>query len=130
MDKLPYAIGRRKESVARVFVKQGNAEILVNGKDYKEYFPLLHLQYQVALPFSVIKDAADKYCFFATVKGGGKTGQAEAVKLGISRLLVALNSECKPLLKEHSLLTRDSREVERKKPGRKKARKRFQFVKR
>lgn len=130
MDKLPYAVGRRKESVARVFVKQGNGEILVNGKDYKEYFTMLHLQYQVTLPFSVITEASEKYCFFATVKGGGKTGQAEALKLGISRLLVELNSECKPLLKERSLLTRDARSVERKKPGRKKARKRFQFVKR
>lgn len=123
------ALGRRKTAVARVIVKAGTGKITVNSKDYTEYFPGLVLQYKVNQPFG-LTDNVGKYDVQVNVDGGGITGQAEAVRLGISRALVEINPEHKPLLKAQGLMTRDPRMVERKKPGQKKARKRFQFSKR
>ena len=129
MEKQKNAVGRRKESVTRVFISKGDGNITVNGLDYKAYFPQVYLQNQVELPLKTI-DALAKYDIVINAAGGGKKGQAEAAKLGISRVLVELNAEFKPMLKEFALLTRDPRSVERKKPGRKKARRSFQFSKR
>jgi len=122
-------VGRRKAAVARVFLKEGSGKIIVNDKDYKEYFPVEQLQYYVELPLKVT-DNLNKFDIKANVQGGGIKGQAEALKLGIARALLKLNSDYRSVLKENKLLTRDPREVERKKPGRPKARKRFQFSKR
>ncbi len=129
MEKQKKAIGRRKESVARVFIQKGSGKITVNGKDYITYFPLAYLQNQVELPLKTI-EATDAFDFKITVKGGGTKGQAEAVKLGIARALCDLNADWRPALKQAGVLMRDSRVVERKKPGQKKARKSFQFSKR
>lgn len=129
MEKQKNSIGRRKEAVARVFINKGNGKITVNGKDYKAYFPLVYLQNQVELPLKTI-EAADQFDVMITVKGGGSKGQAEAIKLGIARSLCDLNPEWHPAIKHAGLLMRDPREVERKKPGQKKARKSFQFSKR
>ncbi len=123
------ALGRRKTAVARVIVKAGSGKITVNSKDYTVYFPGLVLQYKVNQPFT-ITDNVGKYDVQVNVDGGGITGQAEAVRLGISRALVEINADHKPALKAQGLMTRDPRMVERKKPGQKKARKRFQFSKR
>ena len=124
-----HAIGRRKTSVARVYLQSGDGKITVNEKDYKNYFPTAQLQ-NVLNQAQQIINAAGQYDVSVTVEGGGITGQAEAIRLGISRALVIINSENKPALKSKGFLTRDSRMVERKKPGQKKARKRFQFSKR
>ena len=124
-----HAIGRRKASVARVYVSEGEGNILVNGKEYKEYFPLETLQYKIDQPFKII-DAQGKYDIKVNVSGGGINGQADAIKLAIARSLCKIDIENRPSLKEVGLLTRDSRVVERKKPGQKKARKKFQWVKR
>ncbi|MBU0490000.1 MAG: 30S ribosomal protein S9 [Bacteroidetes bacterium] len=121
--------GRRKTAVARIYMKEGSGKISVNNKDYKEYFPSSQLHYQVLMPFQ-ITDNLDKYDIKANLDGGGITGQAQALRLAISKALVELNEEYKALLKPHGLMTRDPRMVERKKPGQKKARKRFQFSKR
>ncbi len=129
MEKDKKAIGRRKESVARVFIQKGSGKININNKDYKEYFPQEYLQIQVELPLKTI-EATDAFDIKATLKGGGSKGQAEALKLGIARALINLNEEWRPSLKKEGLLMRDSRVVERKKPGQKKARKSFQFSKR
>ena len=129
MEKQKNAVGRRKEAVTRVFLSKGDGNITINGKDYKSYFPLVYLQNQVELPFKSI-DASDKFDVVVNANGGGVKGQAEAVKLGIARALLQVNPEYKPALKVAGLLTRDSRSVERKKPGKKKARKSFQFSKR
>lgn len=129
MEKDKKAIGRRKRSVARIFIQKGNGKITVNNKDYKEFFPQGYLQTQVELPLKVI-EAEETFDIKATVKGGGVKGQAEAIKLGIARSLVNLNEEWRPTIKKEGLLMRDSRVVERKKPGKKKARKSFQFSKR
>lgn len=123
------AIGRRKASVARVYLSEGSGKIVVNKKDYTQYFPKGVLHYVVNQPLQVV-EGASKYDVKANVFGGGVKGQAEAIRLGISRALVKVDEENKPVLKSNGLLTRDSREVERKKPGQKKARKRFQFSKR
>ncbi len=123
------ALGRRKEAVARVIVKKGTGKILVNDKDYKVYFPLIYLQNQVELPLKTI-ESLSAFDVSINAAGGGQKGQAEAAKLGIARALCVINIEWRPLLKAKGLLVRDSRSVERKKPGQKKARKRFQFVKR
>jgi small subunit ribosomal protein S9 len=123
------AIGRRKAAVARVFLKKGKGKITINGKDYKDYFSIAMHQNQVTAAFDVIAVGSD-YDVTVNAKGGGITGQAEATKLGIARALVKINAENKPALKEKGLLTRDSRKVERKKPGLRKARKRSQFSKR
>ncbi len=129
MEKQKNAVGRRKAAVTRVFLSKGDGSITVNGKDYKTYFPLVYLQNQVEAPFKSIQ-ATDKFDVVVNATGGGVKGQAEAVKLGIARALLQVNPEYRPALKEQGLLTRDPRSVERKKPGKKKARKSFQFSKR
>lgn len=124
------AVGRRKTAVARVYVKKGNGSILVNGKDYKEYFPAIHIQGKVIEPITAV-NVTGIYDINVNVNGGGIKGQAEAVRLGISRCLVKINDEeFRPILKVQKLLTRDPRVVERKKYGQPKARKGFQFSKR
>lgn len=129
MEKQKNAVGRRKEAVARVFLSKGEGKITINDKDYKAYFPLVYLQNQVEAPLKTI-EALDKFDIKINAQGGGVKGQAEAVKLGIARTLVELNPEFRPALKAAGLMTRDPRSVERKKPGKKKARKSFQFSKR
>lgn len=129
MEKQKNATGRRKAAVTRVFLTRGTGSIIINGKDYKTYFPLMYLQNQVELPFKTI-DSTDKFDITVNATGGGVKGQAEAVKLGISRALLLVNPDYRPVLKEAGLLTRNPRSVERKKPGQKKARKSFQFSKR
>jgi small subunit ribosomal protein S9 len=123
------AIGRRKAAVARVYMSDGKGKITVNGRDYKEYFGNEILQYVVTQPLLVL-DAGDKFDINVNLEGGGVKGQAEALRLGISRALVIADEENKKILKSNGFLTRNPREVERKKPGRPKARKRFQFSKR
>lgn len=122
-------LGRRKTAVARLRLESGSGKFLVNGKDYKEYFTTEIMQYVVRQPF-ILTDNVDKFDLKANLDGGGVKGQAEALRLAISRALVELNEEYRPILKEHGLMRRDPRMVERKKPGRPKARKRFQFSKR
>ena len=123
------AIGRRKTAIARVYLKEGQGNITVNDRDFKEYFPTSILQFKVTEPFEVTSTAG-KYDVKVLLDGGGIRGQAEALALGITRALVKINPEHKPLLKAKDLTTRDPRMVERKKFGQKKARKRFQFSKR
>ena len=122
-------IGRRKAAVARVYVNDGKGQITVNHKDYKEYFPQETLQYVIEQPIKIV-EVEGKYDIKVNLDGGGFKGQAEALRLGIARALVKIDPEYKPLLKSYGLLTRDPREVERKKPGQPKARKKFQFSKR
>jgi small subunit ribosomal protein S9 len=124
-----HKIGRRKTSVARVYIEPGKGSITVNSRDYKEYFPTLPLQYIVQQAQELI-NAKDGFDVKANVDGGGIKGQAEAVRLAIARALVEMDPEHKKTLKAAGLMTRDPRMVERKKPGQKKARKRFQFSKR
>jgi small subunit ribosomal protein S9 len=123
------ALGRRKAAVARVFLSDGKGKITVNGRDYKEYFGAETLQYVVTQPL-VLLNATDKYDIVVNLDGGGVKGQAEALRLGITRALIKIDEESKKTLKANGFVTRDPREVERKKPGRPKARKRFQFSKR
>ena len=123
------AIGRRKMAVARVYLMKGEGNITVNGKDYREYFPQIHVQHNVTDPFTTV-GAENIYDLKVNVRGGGYKGQAEAVRMGLSRALVKLNEEFRKPLKARKFLTRDSRSVERKKYGRPKARKKFQFSKR
>lgn len=123
------AVGRRKTAVARVYLMKGEGKITVNGRDYREYFPQIHVQHNVTDPFAVI-GSENVFDLKINVKGGGFKGQAEAVRMGISRALVKLNEENRKPLKAKKFLTRDSRAVERKKYGKPKARKRFQFSKR
>jgi len=122
-------IGRRKASVARVYISPGKGQITINGKDYKDYFPLQYLRYNIEHPLK-LTDNLTSFDIKVNVKGGGVKGQAEAIRLGISRALVDLNIENKQSLKENKYLTRDARVVERKKYGKPKARKSFQFSKR
>lgn len=129
MEKQKNAVGRRKEAVTRVFISRGDGKITINGKDYKQYFPLVYLQNQVESPLKVA-EAADKFDVVINATGGGIKGQAEAAKLGIARALLEVNAEYRPGLKAAGLLKRDPRGVERKKPGRKKARRSYQFSKR
>ncbi|MDA0792414.1 MAG: 30S ribosomal protein S9 [Flavobacteriia bacterium] len=128
MDTL-HTIGRRKTSVARIFISEGKGAITVNKRDYKDYFPTETLQYKIQQPF-LLTQTEGTYDLNVTVKGGGSTGQAEAVRLAISRALSKINEEFRADLKPEGLLTRDPRMVERKKFGQKKARKKFQFSKR
>jgi len=128
MDTI-HTIGRRKASVARIYLSKGKGKITVNGKDFKDYFPVDTMQYKLEQPFK-ISDLSAKYDVIVNVNGGGTTGQAEAIRLAISRALCELDIENRPALKSEGLLTRDARIVERKKPGQKKARKKFQWVKR
>ena len=123
------AIGRRKAAVARVYLSEGKGKITNNGRDYKEYFGAEILQYVVTQPLLLV-NAADKYDINVNLEGGGVKGQAEALRLGITRALVKADEENKKQLKANGFLTRDPREVERKKSGRPKARKKFQFSKR
>jgi len=123
------AIGRRKAAVARVFLKQGKGQITVNKRDLSVYFPSSILQYVVKQPLNTL-NVAEQYDIQVNIDGGGFKGQAEALRMAIARALVKLNAADKPALKAEGFLTRDPREVERKKPGRPKARKRFQFSKR
>ena len=129
MEKQKNAVGRRKEAVTRVFLSKGSGTITVNDKDYKAYFPLVYLQNQVEMPLKTV-EGTDKYDIKINATGGGLKGQAEAAKLGIARALIETNPEFRPALKAAGLLTRDPRSVERKKPGRKKARRSYQFSKR
>ncbi|GIV28265.1 MAG: 30S ribosomal protein S9 [Bacteroidia bacterium] len=123
--------GKRKTSIARIYIKKGSGRIIINdNRDYKEYFPTLTLQYYVTQPFKVTGFDLSKYDIYANIQGGGVTGQSQALRLAISKALVQMNPELRPALKQEKLLTRDARIVERKKYGRKKARKRFQFSKR
>jgi len=124
------AVGRRKASVARVYLRKGTGKIEINGRPLAEYFPMPHIQSRVTDPLQTVGLAAGEYDLVVNVLGGGFKGQAEAVRLGVSRVLVKLNEEFKPSLKEKKFLTRDAREVERKKFGKPKARKSFQFSKR
>ena len=124
-----HTIGRRKASVARIYLSKGKGKITVNGKDFKEYFPVDTMQYKLQQPFN-ITDLTGKFDVKANVNGGGTTGQAEAIRLAISRALCEIDPENRVSLKPEGMLTRDSRIVERKKPGQKKARKKFQWVKR
>jgi small subunit ribosomal protein S9 len=124
-----HKIGRRKASVARIYMSKGKGNITVNGKDFKDYFPVDTMQFKLEQPFK-ITNLTEKFDVKVNVNGGGTTGQAEAIRLAISRALCELDPENRVSLKPDGLLTRDSRVVERKKPGQKKARKKFQWVKR
>lgn len=123
------AVGRRKSAVARVYLKAGSGEISINGRSLENYIPLDILQFVVKQPFIVTK-LEGSYDVKVNVNGGGIKGQAEAIRLGISRCLIEINAELRPELKKAGFLTRDARVVERKKPGQPGARKRFQFSKR
>ncbi len=122
-------LGRRKKSVARVYMQNGTGSVTVNGRDFKEYFPTMPLQYRVRQPF-MITETEGKYDVNVNVHGGGMTGQIEAIRLGVSRALVEVDAEWKAKLRAEGLMTRDPRMVERKKYGQPKARKKFQFSKR
>ena len=124
-----YATGRRKTSIAKVWVKKGTGKIYVNGKLFDKYFSNDNHKMQIVRPFEIIKQTTD-YDVRCNVSGGGHTGQAGAMVHGISKALVMFDKDLKTTLKTEKLTTRDSRAVERKKPGRKKARRSFQFSKR
>ena len=128
MDKVN-AIGRRKAAVARVYLTEGNGQIMINKRPLDNYFPSSILQYVVKQPLDTLQ-VDGKYDIMAHLDGGGYTGQAEALRLAIARALVKINPEDKPALRAEGFMTRDPRAVERKKPGQPKARKRFQFSKR
>ncbi|MBQ8051325.1 MAG: 30S ribosomal protein S9 [Bacteroidaceae bacterium] len=123
------ALGRRKSAVARIYVTEGTGKITINKRDLTEYFPSSILQFVVKQPLTTV-DAVEKYDIKANLTGGGFTGQSQALRLAIARALVKINAEDKKALRAEGFITRDSREVERKKPGRPKARRRFQFSKR
>ncbi len=123
------AVGRRKNSIARIYLVEGKGNITINKRDYKEYFPVIKLQSIVEHPL-VLVDMRNKFDIKVNVNGGGINGQAEALRLGIARALEKYDPELRNTLKEENTLSRDPRQVERKKPGRPKARKRFQYSKR
>ena len=123
------ALGRRKTAVARIYLTEGKGDIIVNKKDFKLHFPTATLQYVVQQPFA-LTDTLGKYDLKVNLEGGGVSGQAEALRLAISRALCKINEEYRPTLKAKGLMRRDPRMVERKKPGQPKARKKFQFSKR
>ena len=123
------ALGRRKSAVARIFVKEGTGKITINKKDLQDYFPSSILQFIVKQPLTKL-DVVEKYDIKVNLDGGGFTGQSQALRLAIARALVKINPEDKKALRSEGFLTRDAREVERKKPGQPKARRRFQFSKR
>ena len=124
-----HKIGRRKTAVARIYLSEGKGNIIINKRELKNYFTTSTLQYKVQQPLQ-LTDNLESYDIKVNVFGGGVTGQAEAIRLAITRALVAINEEHKAVLKPEGLLTRDPRMVERKKPGQPKARKKFQFSKR
>ena len=123
------ALGRRKSAVARVYVSEGTGKITINKRALEEYFPSTILQYVVKQPLNTL-EVAEKYDIKVNLYGGGYTGQSQALRLAIARALVKINAEDKKALRAEGFMTRDSREVERKKPGQPKARRRFQFSKR
>lgn len=123
------ALGRRKTAVARIYMKVGNGNITVNKRDYKEYFPTSILRFVVEQPL-MLTDNLGKYDIKVNLDGGGINGQAEALRLAISRALCEIDAEYRPTLKKNGLMRRDPRMVERKKPGQPGARKKFQFSKR
>ncbi len=123
------ALGRRKSAVARIFVTEGTGKITINNKDLQDYFPSSILQYVVKQPLLKL-DVVEKYDIKVNLDGGGFTGQSQALRLAIARALVKINADDKKALRSEGFLTRDAREVERKKPGQPKARRRFQFSKR
>ncbi len=123
------AVGRRKTAVSRVYITEGEGKIVVNDKDFRTYFPNEILQHIVIQPLKVLQ-IENKYNIKVNVKGGGFKGQAESLRHAIARALTQIDEQYRPVLKSHGFLTRDPREVERKKSGQKKARKRFQFSKR
>lgn len=127
--ELVNAVGRRKTSIARIYVNEGKGKIRVNNREVKDYFPNEQLLYIIHQPLQLL-NLVDKYDIKVNLIGGGIKGQAEALRLAISRALVKINPEHRSALKTNGFLTRDPRQVERKKPGRPKARKRFQFSKR
>lgn len=127
---IAHGVGRRKSSVARVWLRRGNGSIMVNGKEYTQYFDTEITRLSVGQPFRAASEMARNYSVDVNVSGGGLWGQADAVKLGIARAIVEIREDLRPVLREHGLLTVDSRLKERKKYGRKAARRRFQFVKR
>ena len=122
-------IGRRKNAIARIYLKEGSGKMTINKRDANDYFTTGTHQYIINQPFE-LTETASKFDVDANLNGGGQTGQAEALRLAISRALCKVNEEYKPVLKSKGLLSRDPRMVERKKPGQKKARKKFQFSKR
>ena len=122
-------VGRRKAAVARVFVKPGTGKITVNHKELEVYFPLHILQYEVKQPL-LVTNTLENYDVMINLVGGGIKGQAEAARMGIARALCQIDEEMRPILKKNGFLMRDSREVERKKPGQPGARRKFQFSKR
>ncbi len=122
-------IGRRKAAIARIYMSDGKGQIIVNNRDFKEYFPDKLLHYVVEQPLNLL-EVRGNYDIKVNLDGGGMTGQAEALRLAISRALIKINPEYKPALRAEGFVTRDPRVVERKKPGQPKARKRFQFSKR
>lgn len=124
------AVGRRKSSVARVYLRKGSGQVNINGRPMTQYFPMPHIQAKVTDPLTTVGLEAGEYDIVVNVIGGGFKGQAEAVRLGISRVLLKLNEDFRKPLKEKKFLTRDARVVERKKYGKPKARKSFQFSKR
>jgi len=123
------AIGRRKTAIARIYLRDGKGQITINKRNFQDYFSADTMQYIVKQPLNLL-GVAENYDIKVNLEGGGITGQAEALRLAIARALIKINPEDKPKLRAQGLLTRDAREVERKKPGRPKARKRFQFSKR
>ena len=123
------ALGRRKSAVARIYVKEGKGKITVNDRELQDYFPLQQLQYIIQQPLN-LAEVTEKYDITVNLQGGGIKGQAEALRLAIARALVIVKPESKEILKSNKMLTRDPREVERKKPGQPGARRRFQFSKR
>ena len=123
------ALGRRKSAIARVYLTEGSGKITINKRDIEEYFPSPLLRYIVRQPLEAL-ESLEKYDIKLNIIGGGFTGQSEAARLAIARALVKVNADDKSLLRSKGFMTRDSREVERKKPGRPKARRRFQFSKR
>ena len=129
MEKQKNAVGRRKEAVARIYLSKGTGNITVNDREYKAYFPIMYLQNQVELPLKTV-DVQSSFDIVVNVQGGGPKGQAEAIKMAIARVLCEVNPEYRPTLKKEGLMTRDSRMVERKKFGKAKARRSFQFSKR
>ncbi len=122
-------VGRRKASVARVYLSEGSGKYMINGKDFKEYFPQGNIQFNITDPFTTL-ELDNQFDIKVNVNGGGFKGQSEAIRLGISRALVKVNADYRKPLKDKKYLTRDARKVERKKFGKPKARKSFQFSKR
>ena len=122
-------IGRRKAAIARLYMSEGKGQIIVNNRDFKDYFPDKQLHYVVEQPLKLL-EVRENYDIKVNLDGGGMSGQAEAVRLAISRALIKVNPDYKPALRAEGFVTRDPRVVERKKPGQPKARKKFQFSKR